>query len=521
MKIGVNDTVAEFDYIEDTSSEGNGNFGQYIFKLSGNDGETTVSALNIAKTGISAPNLSGTNTGDQVSSDFTHDDLSGYVANEHIDWTTDQGSTNIHANNYNNTQLSNSQVVAAIVASTGISNSDKSTFRSNIGAGTSSFSGSYNDLSNKPTTISSPQAQKLAYISVTQAVNLDTIETNSSLGATAYTWGDHADAGYTSNTGDITQVSAGAGLTGGATSGNATLNLDVDGTNSYIHMNNTVTPTTGDFIPFHDTNGNVVRKTTISTLLGLGGTGSKSLSSSGNRYDVIPFVASDGVMEVGRYIDFHTSDGSTSDFAHRLTVNGSTLNFSAGIAGTSASFSNTVDMNSNARFNYSSGSRGSQFEAATTAVQTLRCDSDRFRFWLGSERLTITDTGRVGINDSTPDYTLDVSGNVSGISIYASHDIAAYSDKRVKKDIETIEDALQKVNKLRGVTFKRKDGKSDKVHMGVIAQEVQEVIPEVVTAKESDGHLSVSYGNMVGVLIEAVKELTAEVEELKSKLNDV
>ena len=51
-------------------------------------------------------NLSGTNTGDQVSSDFQHDDLSGYLANEHIDWTTDQGSTNIHANNYIDTTYS-------------------------------------------------------------------------------------------------------------------------------------------------------------------------------------------------------------------------------------------------------------------------------------------------------------------------------------------------------------------------------------------------------------------------------
>lgn len=66
MKIGVTDTVATFNYIEDTTSEGNGNFGQYQFKLGGNDGESTVTALTITKTGISAPNLSGTNTGDQV-----------------------------------------------------------------------------------------------------------------------------------------------------------------------------------------------------------------------------------------------------------------------------------------------------------------------------------------------------------------------------------------------------------------------------------------------------------------------
>ena len=51
--------------------------------------------------------------------------------------------------------------------------------------------------------------------------------------------------------------------------------------------------------------------------------------------------------------------------------------------------------------------------------------------------------------------------------------------------------------------------------MGVIAQEIQEIIPEVVTERPSDGHLSVSYGNVVGVLIEAIKELQAEVEELK------
>lgn len=66
MKIGVTDTVAVFNYIEDTSNEGNGNFGQYQFKLGGNDGEITVTGLTITKTGISAPNLSGTNTGDQV-----------------------------------------------------------------------------------------------------------------------------------------------------------------------------------------------------------------------------------------------------------------------------------------------------------------------------------------------------------------------------------------------------------------------------------------------------------------------
>ena len=169
---------------------------------------------------------------------------------------------------------------------------------------------------------------------------------------------------------------------------------------------------------------------------------------------------------------------------------------------------------------------GQQLEYGSADVTTLRFDSDRWRLYSGGaggvgEKFTVTETGRVGINDSSPDYTLDVNGNVSNISIYASHDVAAYSDARVKTDIKTIPNALDKVNKLRGVTFKRTDeGSTDKRMMGVIAQEVLDIIPEVVNQKESDGHYSVSYGNMVGVLIEAVKELTAEVEELKTKLNN-
>ena len=98
----------------------------------------------------------------------------------------------------------------------------------------------------------------------------------------------------------------------------------------------------------------------------------------------------------------------------------------------------------------------------------------------------------------------------------ATGDVVAFSDRRLKENIETIPNALEKVEALRGVTFTRKD--TGKESIGLIAQEVEEVIPEVVNNEGE--YKGVAYGNLVGVLIEAVKELSAEVEELKAKLGE-
>jgi len=111
----------------------------------------------------------------------------------------------------------------------------------------------------------------------------------------------------------------------------------------------------------------------------------------------------------------------------------------------------------------------------------------------------------------------------AGGSITATGDITAYSDERVKENINTIENALDKVKALRGVTYNRTDKEDKSEKIGVIAQEIQEVLPQVVHEQE-DGMLGVSYGNITAVLIEAIKEqqiqielLKAEIEELKNK----
>ena len=110
-----------------------------------------------------------------------------------------------------------------------------------------------------------------------------------------------------------------------------------------------------------------------------------------------------------------------------------------------------------------------------------------------------------------------VFGVYANGTVTATGNITAYSDISLKENIETIPNALDKVLNLRGVEFDRKD-LSDKPHqIGVIAQEVEEVIPEVVLTNE-EGIKSVAYGNLVGLLIESIKELKAEVNDLKAKV---
>ena len=107
--------------------------------------------------------------------------------------------------------------------------------------------------------------------------------------------------------------------------------------------------------------------------------------------------------------------------------------------------------------------------------------------------------------------TLDSSGNFT-----ANGNVGAYSDLALKEDIYQIENALEKVKKLRGVHFTRKENKSKEI--GVVANEVEKVVPELVDEHE-DKELGIvktmKYANTVGLLIEAVKDLSKQIEELK------
>jgi Chaperone of endosialidase len=94
------------------------------------------------------------------------------------------------------------------------------------------------------------------------------------------------------------------------------------------------------------------------------------------------------------------------------------------------------------------------------------------------------------------------------------------SDERIKSNIKTIENALEKTLLLRGVEYNNFKIEPDKKCLGLIAQEVELIIPEVVSVNEVDNIKCISYTSLVGVLIEAIKQQQQQINELKSILKN-
>lgn len=146
--------------------------------------------------------------------------------------------------------------------------------------------------------------------------------------------------------------------------------------------------------------------------------------------------------------------------------------------------------------------------------------SDNANFWFNPELIdgntTISDF-HFGKGDTT-NYANIYCGTLNAKNkliaqdeIISSGDITAFSDIRLKSNIEKIENALDKVCQLSGYTYDM----NNKRRTGVIAQEVEKVLPEVVQDRE-DGYKTVAYGNMIGLLIEAIKELKEEIKGIKN-----
>ena len=131
----------------------------------------------------------------------------------------------------------------------------------------------------------------------------------------------------------------------------------------------------------------------------------------------------------------------------------------------------------------------------------------------GDPIFNVNSSGTVTIEDQ-----LDVSG-----SIYATGDVVAYasSDERFKDNIISIGNPNEKIKQIGGYEFDWNENQNTyKGHdVGVIAQEIEKVLPEVVTTRDN-GYKAVKYEKLVALLIESNKELIQRVEELEKKLED-
>ena len=147
---------------------------------------------------------------------------------------------------------------------------------------------------------------------------------------------------------------------------------------------------------------------------------------------------------------------------------------------------------------------------------------------LGNYGITISSN-----NTAESGSSIILGGNDSGIVIYTKGNLTTNyvdinskmyvpavfctSDERLKTDITLLDNALEKVNKLKGVTYTWKDGHGSK-EIGVIAQDIHAQFPELVTLN-SDNFLTVDYPKITAVLIESVKDLKKEIDTIKESLN--
>ena len=502
------------------------------------------------------------------------------------------GATNVT----NNNQLTNG---AGYVTSSGNTTIGTST---NIGISAGGAVLSSVNLTQGVITSFATRTMTLANLGYTGATNANYITNNNQLAN---------GAGYTTSVGDITNVSAGSGLTGGGSSGSVTLNVDYAGSDSIVMAApGGSTPDGDDYMIYGSDSSSdgsslktqfvdlplsifdndagfkssaVTSIATTSPILGgtITSTGTLSLKvpvSGAWHNGGVAIVGA--VTEVGRYIDFHTSNTGTSDYDVRMDANGTELLISGNVRA-----SGNLEAVGNIVAGYVRSTGGSAYQPAHSfnsdtntgmfnpAADTLQFSTGGAYRWSTNNYATIInqDCGigvtplakfhvngvsivrsSTGVGDfflgnnatanhfrfhtNNSDTYFDMNcGNVywrdggsiryrffpSTANMTINGTLTQNSDIRIKENIVEIDDCIGKVQAMRGVYYNRTDFNTGPTKVGVIAQEVEAVLPELILENEDDGLKSVAYSELTAVLINAIKEQQEIIEDLKTRVEQL
>ena len=352
----------------------------------------------------------------------------------------DGGLTTNDFTNDDHTKLNNIELFADVTDAENVLTS----LPAGIVSGSSQVS--YNSITNKPTTISTAQGNKLGFISVTQAVNLDTIESNTST--------NNDKVGYTDAL--------------------VKTKLDVEG----VHSGS---------IPI----SNVTELSNLTAVEGaqLENIGSTTISATQWGY----LGGSDQNVKTNSDVTFASASLSNVVVSGNLTVLGDAVEL--GVSELTIE-DKTITVAS-----------GSADSAAADGAGIIIAGADESITW----------------NHANTRFNISDDIHVTG-TIKATDDIIAFSssDRELKNNIQPIPWALDKINKIGGYSFDWNEDKQDiykGTDVGVIAQEIEEVLPELVQTREN-GYKAVKYDKLVSLLIEGIKDLSAEVDELKRKIDN-
>lgn len=136
-----------------------------------------------------------------------------------------------------------------------------------------------------------------------------------------------------------------------------------------------------------------------------------------------------------------------------------------------------------------------------------------------SDRLVIDTNGNIGMGTTSPAYRLQV-GNAGDGTEARANAWNTLSDRSLKRNLVTIHDAVEKVNRINGYYFHWENGTDTRRQVGVVAQEVEDVLPEIVS-RDNNGLKSLDYGKLVPLLVEAIKEQQRTITELTEEMKNI